>query len=85
MNPLLFISSLPFLDLLDNLIVLAAEFVASSLLGEKSVDYVDDQRDYSHCVNHPESTRGERPAHWTNREGWDKDQKPPPKATDTTV
>ena len=65
--------------------VVAAEFVASSLLGEKSVDYVDDQRDYSHCVNHPESTRGERPAHWTNREGWDKDQKPPPKATDTTV
>ena len=65
--------------------VIAAEFVASSLLGEKSVDYVDDQRDYSHCVNHPESTRGERPAHWTNREGWDKDQKPPPKATDTTV
>merc|ERR1712072_963969 len=38
--------------------VVAAEFVASSLLGEKSVDYVDDQRDYSHCVNHPESTRG---------------------------
>ena len=36
--------------------VVAAEFVASSLLGEKSVDYVDDQRDYSHCVNHPEST-----------------------------
>ncbi len=26
--------------------VVAAEFVASSLLGEKSVDYVDDQRDY---------------------------------------
>ena len=60
--------------------VVAAEFVASSLLGEKSVDYVDDQRDYSHCVNHPESTRGERPAHWTNREGWDKDDKPPKKA-----
>ena len=56
--------------------VIAAEFVASSLLGEKSVDYVDDQRDYTHCVNHPESTRGERPAHWTNREGWDKDDKP---------
>ena len=65
--------------------VVAAEFVASSLLGEKSVDWVDDQRDYTHCENHPESTRGERPAHWTNREGWDKDQKPPPKATDTTV
>ena len=41
--------------------------------------------DYTHCVNHPESTRGERPAHWTNREGWDKDTKVPPKATDTTV
>ena len=27
-------------------------------------------------MNHPESTRGERPAHWTNREGWDKDDKP---------
>ena len=59
--------------------VVAAEFVASSLLGEKSVDYVDDQRDYTHCVNHPESARGERPAHWTNREGWDKDDKPPKK------
>ena len=43
------------------------------------MDYVDDQRDYTHCVNHPESTRGERPAHWTNREGWDKDDKPPKK------
>ena len=59
------------------------EFVASSPLGEKSVEYVDDQRGPAHCVNHPESTRGERPAHWTNREGWDKDEKP--KATDTTV
>ena len=49
------------------------------------MDYVDDQRDYTHCANHPESTRGERPAHWTNREGWDKDDKKPPKATDTTV
>jgi hypothetical protein len=28
---------------------------------------------------------GALPAHWTNREGWDKDGKPPPKATDTTV
>ena len=65
--------------------VVAAEFVASSLLGEKSVDYVDDQRDYTHCANHPESARGERPAHWTNREGWDKDTSPPPRATDTTV
>ena len=33
--------------------VVAAEFVASSLLGEKSVDYVDDQRDYTHCVQPP--------------------------------
>jgi hypothetical protein len=32
--------------------VVAAEFVASSLLGEKSVDYVDDQRDYL-CGNQP--------------------------------
>ena len=23
------------------------------------MDYVDDQRDYTHCVNHPESARGE--------------------------
>ena len=34
MNPLLFISSLPFLDLLDNLIVLAAEFVAIFCLND---------------------------------------------------
>ena len=36
MNPLLFISSLPFLDLLDNLIVLAAEFVAIFCLDEEA-------------------------------------------------
>ena len=36
MNPLLFISSLPFLDLLDNLIVLAAEFVAIFCLNEEA-------------------------------------------------
>ena len=36
MNPLLFISSLPFLDLLDNLIVLAAEFVAIFCLNESA-------------------------------------------------
>ena len=52
--------------------VVAAEFVASSLLGEKSVDYVDDQRDYTHCVNHPESARGERPARRRRRRDRDR-------------
>lgn len=39
--------------------VVVAEFVAQSLLGDKSVDYSDDKKDFTHCNVRPQSFRGE--------------------------
>ena len=62
MNPLLFISSLPFLDLLDNLIVLAAEFVAIFCLDESAHSQFWFMFLLGHAADHRDHRR-DRPVH----------------------